>query len=74
MDEIDLVVMHQANQRIVDAAVSGLGIDRDRVLVESRPLGQHDGGQHSDCVGRSVWPRAGCSAEPTCCWWALVPV
>ena len=33
MDEIDLVVMHQANQRIVDAAVHGLGIDRDRVLV-----------------------------------------
>ena len=25
MDEIDLVVMHQANQRIVDAAVDGLG-------------------------------------------------
>jgi len=33
MDEIDLVVMHQANQRIVDAAIHGLGIDRDRVLV-----------------------------------------
>jgi 3-oxoacyl-[acyl-carrier-protein] synthase-3 len=33
MDEIDLVVLHQANQRIVDAAVSGLGVDRARVLT-----------------------------------------
>ena len=33
MDDIDLVVMHQANLRIIDAAVEGLGIDRDRVLV-----------------------------------------
>jgi 3-oxoacyl-[acyl-carrier-protein] synthase-3 len=33
LDEIDLVVMHQANQRIVDAAVDGLGIDGDRVLA-----------------------------------------
>ena len=33
MDDIDLVVMHQANLRIIDAAVEGLGIDRDKVLV-----------------------------------------
>ena len=33
MDDIDLVVMHQANLRILDAAVSGLGVDRDKVLV-----------------------------------------
>ena len=33
MDDIELVVMHQANQRIVAAAASSLGIDRDRVLV-----------------------------------------
>ena len=33
MDEIDLVVMHQANLRIIDAAAEGLGIARDKVLV-----------------------------------------
>ncbi len=33
MDDIDLVVMHQANLRIIDAAVEGLGIDRSKVLI-----------------------------------------
>jgi 3-oxoacyl-[acyl-carrier-protein] synthase-3 len=33
MDDIDLVVMHQANQRIVDAAVSSLGVERGKVVV-----------------------------------------
>ena len=33
MDDIDLVVMHQANRRILDAAVDGLGVDRDKVFV-----------------------------------------
>lgn len=33
MDDIALVVMHQANLRIIDAAVEGLGVDRNRVLV-----------------------------------------
>ena len=32
-EDLDLVVMHQANLRIIDAAVEGLGIDRDKVLV-----------------------------------------
>ncbi len=33
MDDIDLVVMHQANLRIVDAAAEGLGLERSKVLV-----------------------------------------
>ncbi|MHB8863897.1 MAG: beta-ketoacyl-ACP synthase III [Pirellulaceae bacterium] len=33
MDDIDLVVMHQANLRILDAAADGLGVDRDKVFV-----------------------------------------
>jgi 3-oxoacyl-[acyl-carrier-protein] synthase-3 len=32
-DDISLVVFHQANMRIIDAAIDGLGIDRDRVFV-----------------------------------------
>ncbi|WP_246109769.1 beta-ketoacyl-ACP synthase III [Roseimaritima multifibrata] len=31
--ELDLVVLHQANQRIIDSAVSDLSVDRDRVFV-----------------------------------------
>lgn len=33
MSAIDLVVMHQANQRILHAAADGLGIDQERVFV-----------------------------------------
>ncbi len=33
MEDIDVVVMHQANLRIIDAAVEGLGIAREKVLV-----------------------------------------
>lgn len=33
IDDIDLVIMHQANLRIIDAAVEGLGVDREKVLV-----------------------------------------
>ncbi len=33
IDDVDLVVMHQANSRIIDAAVEGLGIHRSRVLT-----------------------------------------
>ncbi len=33
VDDLDLVVLHQANQRIIDAAAEALGIDRGRVLV-----------------------------------------
>jgi 3-oxoacyl-[acyl-carrier-protein] synthase-3 len=33
MDQIDLVVMHQANLRIIDAVAEALEIDRPRVFV-----------------------------------------
>lgn len=33
LDEIDLIVLHQANIRIIDAAVVGLGVERERVFV-----------------------------------------
>lgn len=33
IDDIDWVVMHQANLRIVDAAAEGLGVERNKVLV-----------------------------------------
>ena len=33
IEEIEQVILHQANVRIIDAAVSDFGIDRDKVLV-----------------------------------------
>jgi 3-oxoacyl-[acyl-carrier-protein] synthase-3 len=33
LDEISLVVLHQANIRIIDAAVEALGIERERVFI-----------------------------------------
>ncbi len=33
LDEIDLLVLHQANHRIIDAAATDLGIPREKVLI-----------------------------------------
>jgi 3-oxoacyl-[acyl-carrier-protein] synthase-3 len=33
IEELDLVVLHQANVRIIDSAIQGLGIDPDKVFV-----------------------------------------
>ncbi len=33
IDDVDLWLLHQANARIIDAAVDNLGIDRDKVVV-----------------------------------------
>jgi len=43
-DEIDLVVLHQANVRIIDAAVNDLGIDRDRVMINLDRYGNTSAG------------------------------
>ncbi|MBM4092517.1 MAG: ketoacyl-ACP synthase III [Planctomycetes bacterium] len=39
MNDLDLVIMHQANQRILDAAADGLGLDRDKVLMNLDRVG-----------------------------------
>jgi 3-oxoacyl-[acyl-carrier-protein] synthase-3 len=33
MEDVDLLVLHQANVRIMDAAVEGFSIPRERVVV-----------------------------------------
>lgn len=38
-DDVDLVVMHQANTRIIDAAIEDLKIDADKVLVNLNRYG-----------------------------------
>jgi 3-oxoacyl-[acyl-carrier-protein] synthase-3 len=39
LEEIDLVIFHQANQRIIDAAVRELGIDADKVFCNLERYG-----------------------------------
>ena len=42
--DVDLVVLHQANMRIIDAAISKTGIDRDRVFVNLDRYGNTSAG------------------------------
>lgn len=42
--DLDLLVLHQANIRIIDAAVDGLGIDRDKVIVNLDRYGNTSAG------------------------------
>ena len=44
IDDVDLVILHQANVRIIDAAVSKLGIDRDKVFVNLDRYGNTSAG------------------------------
>src|SRR5690606_18371678 len=42
--DIDLVVLHQANRRIIDAAAADLGIEADRVIVNLDRYGNTSAG------------------------------
>ena len=42
-DELSLVVLHQANQRIIDSAVSDLDVSSDRVFVNLDRYGNTSG-------------------------------
>lgn len=42
-NELDLVVLHQANQRIIDSAVSDLNVSRDKVFVNLDRYGNTSG-------------------------------
>ncbi len=42
-EELALVIMHQANQRIIDSAVSDLGVPKDRVFVNLDRYGNTSG-------------------------------
>lgn len=37
--DVDLIILHQANQRIIDSAVSDLGVDPERVFVNLQRYG-----------------------------------
>jgi 3-oxoacyl-[acyl-carrier-protein] synthase-3 len=42
-EELSLVVLHQANQRIIDSAVSGLSVDAEKVFVNLNEYGNTSG-------------------------------
>ena len=42
-DELDHIVLHQANQRIIDSAVSDLGVSREKVFVNLDRFGNTSG-------------------------------
>lgn len=44
LDDIDYLIAHQANQRILDLATKNLGIDQDKVLSNVRNLGNTSSG------------------------------
>ena len=53
-DDIDLWVLHQANTRILDAAVDSLGIDRNKVVMHLERYGNTSGGSVPIALDESV--------------------
>lgn len=43
-DDLDLIIFHQANARIIDAAVDGLGFERHRVIINLDRYGNTSAG------------------------------
>jgi len=56
-DDVDWLILHQANQRILDAAAQRLGIDSDRVVSNMAKHGNTDAA--SIPIALDEWIRAG---------------
>lgn len=54
IDEIDLVIMHQANARIIDAAAEALGFDRSRMIVNLDRYGNTSAASIPICLTEAV--------------------
>ncbi len=57
IDDIDLWILHQANMRIIDAAVENMGIDREKVVVHLERYGNTSAASIPIALDESV--RAG---------------
>jgi 3-oxoacyl-[acyl-carrier-protein] synthase-3 len=55
--DVDWLVPHQANQRIMDSVAAHLGLDSVRVISNISEVGNTWGGSIPGCLG--VWQRAG---------------
>ena len=47
MDDVDWLVPHQANVRLIKSAADRLNLPMDRVVVNIQKYGKHVGGLHS---------------------------
>lgn len=56
-EELSLVILHQANQRIIDSAVSDLGVPKDKVFVNLERYGNTSGASVPLAIDEAV--RAG---------------
>lgn len=54
LDEIDLFIPHQANLRIIEAAVEGLGIDREKVFVNLDRYGNTSAASIPICIAEAI--------------------
>lgn len=50
-EDIDFLIPHQANDRIIEAAVQRLGLSRDKVVVNLDRYGNMSSASHSRCLG-----------------------
>ncbi|MCA9199320.1 MAG: ketoacyl-ACP synthase III [Planctomycetales bacterium] len=50
VDDVDLVILHQANARIIDAAADGLKIDRSKLVVNLDQYGNTSAGSIPICL------------------------
>ena len=72
-DDIELVVPHQANIRIIEAACSRLGIPMERAATHDRPHRQHVVGVDPARAGRGPRRTAASPTATSCCWSASAP-
>ena len=54
MEEVDWLVMHQANERIIDHAVNKMEMPAEKAFKNIAPLRQYVVGLHSHCPQRPV--------------------
>ena len=51
LDDVDWVVPHQANVRILEAAADALGVSREKVIITVKPACEYQRGDDSAGVG-----------------------
>ena len=54
MDDIDLIVFHQANVRIIDAAAEAIGIEREQMIVNLDRYGNTSAASIPICLAEAV--------------------
>ena len=66
LEDVDLVVPHQANTRIIDATARRLGIDESKVFVNIESYGNTSAATIPVAL-TEAWNRGGCGPATTSC-------